>query len=267
MINTNEELIVVDVREEDEYCDIEPPTPSVPHIPGALNYPWWSNVLHTSYSELPLDGDILVVCRSGGRSAYASDFLCNDHDFTSIYNMTGGMLAWADLGLEVVGCIDSDSDNVNDDLDNCPEVPNGPEEGTCTKGTIGHSCTADGDCGTNGFCSKDQEDNDQDGTGDVCDDDIDGDGFLNNGDNCPTDYNPGQEDTDEGGGDGLGDVCDICPDFYNPGQEDILPPGGNGCGDLCECEGDFEGDGDVDGRDVAWFKTDAGREDCETDSP
>ena len=28
------------------------------------------------------------------------------------------------------------------------------------------------------------------------------------------------------------------------------------------CNGDFDCDGDVDGRDVGWFKTDAGREDC-----
>ena len=35
--------------------------------------------------------------------------------------------------------------------------------------------------------------------------------------------------------------------------------------DLSECEGDFERDGDVDGRDVVWFKTDIGREDSETE--
>jgi hypothetical protein len=35
--------------------------------------------------------------------------------------------------------------------------------------------------------------------------DADGDGIQNANDNCPSDYNPGQEDTD---GDGIGDICD-----------------------------------------------------------
>jgi len=50
-----------------------------------------------------------------------------------------------------------------------------------------------------------QEDNDIDGEGDVCDDDDDNDEFLDNEDNCPWIYNPDQEDYDE---DGIGDVCD-----------------------------------------------------------
>ena len=40
--------------------------------------------------------------------------------------------------------------------------------------------------------------------------DPDGDEILNNDDNCPSDYNPGQGDRDE---DGVGDVCDTNPDI------------------------------------------------------
>ena len=101
---------------------------------------------------------------------------------------------------------------------------------------------------------------DEDGAPDACDEDaidIDGDG-VDDGegeghgcDNCPNDFNPGQEDFDE---DGIGDVCDECndtdgdgygnpgfpnntcpvdncPDNYNPGQEDA---DGDGIGDACE---------------------------------
>ena len=63
-------------------------------------------------------------------------------------------------------------------------------------------------------------------------------------------------DTDN---DGIPDPFDNCPTTYNPGQEDNYPPGGNGCGDACECEGNFDDDLDQDGTDAAIFKTDFGR--------
>jgi hypothetical protein len=81
-------------------------------------------------------------------------------------------------------------------------------------------------------------DNDTDGDGelDVCDPDIDGDGFNNTDDNCPLVANPGQNDTNR---DGVGDACDIdgdgipddadnCPSVVNPMQTDS---DGDGFGD------------------------------------
>jgi len=126
--------------------------------------------------------------------------------------------------IETICTSDCDADGVENDEDNCPHYPNGPNLGSCTKvGTgqnIGDECEEDSDCGTGGFCSMEQEDNDLDD---------------------------------------LGDVCDNCPNNYNPGQEDIYPPGGNNCGDACECEGDFDRDGSIGGSDVDLFKTDIGR--------
>ena len=46
----------------------------------------------------------------------------------------------------------------------------------------------------------------------------DGDGVIDDFDNCPAEANANQLDTD---GDGIGDACDICPTVYNPGQEDM----------------------------------------------
>ncbi len=110
MIDSNDQLIVIDVRELYEYCAVEG------HIPGALNYPWISGVLQQRYEELPRDSEILVYCRSGNRSNQAANFL-DANDFLYVYDMLGGFSSWQ---WETTGCFDSDGDGVNDDLDNCP---------------------------------------------------------------------------------------------------------------------------------------------------
>ena len=72
-------------------------------------------------------------------------------------------------------------------------------------------------------------DSDEDGAYDPCDvcpydpyDDADDDGFCGDVDNCPSDYNPDQTDTD---GDDIGNVCDICPE--HPANDCCNPIGIN----------------------------------------
>lgn len=87
----------------------------------------------------------------------------------------------------------------------------------------------------------DQADNDNDGQGDLCDDDDDNDGILDINDNCQFTANADQADND---GDGIGDVCDDdddndgvldvddnCPLTPNADQADF---NGNGVGDICD---------------------------------
>ena len=115
---------------------------------------------------------------------------------------------------------DLDDDCRIDCIDNCPSTLNGLDLGTCTKGTIAQPCTSDGECGSGGLCSMQNEDTDRD--------------FF-------------------------GDVCDNCPNINNPTQQDFYPPQGNGIGDACDCESDFDCDGDVDGTDAQSFKLYFGR--------
>ena len=87
LIDSTDNLLVVDVREPAEYSG------SGGHIPAALNYPWNSGVLLIRYEELPADGPVLVVCASGSRSNLAAMFL-DSMGFSMVYDMLGGMGAW-----------------------------------------------------------------------------------------------------------------------------------------------------------------------------
>jgi len=65
--------------------------------------------------------------------------------------------------------------------------------------------------------------------------DADGDGVIDQFDNCPLVANRNQADAD---GDGVGDACDNCPFVANPDQRDT---DGDGRGDACD--EDIDGDG------------------------
>nr|XP_006641876.1 PREDICTED: thrombospondin-3-like [Lepisosteus oculatus] len=80
-----------------------------------------------------------------------------------------------------------------------------------------------------------QEDADNDGIGDQCDEDADGDGIKNVEDNCRLVPNKDQQNSDT---DSFGDACDNCPNVPNINQQDT---DSNGEGDACD--NDIDGDG------------------------
>ncbi|SMY11587.1 rhodanese-like domain-containing protein [Brevibacterium jeotgali] len=82
---------ILDVREDDEWA--------AGHIEGALHIPLAD--LPARYGEVPLDEDVYVVCRTGGRSRQAVTWL-NDNGFDAI-DVNGGMGAWSlDNGKPIV---------------------------------------------------------------------------------------------------------------------------------------------------------------------
>jgi molybdopterin/thiamine biosynthesis adenylyltransferase/rhodanese-related sulfurtransferase len=83
-LDAKDDLFILDVREPHEY--------QICHLNGHL-IPL--NDLPKRVSELDPSKDMVVHCRSGGRSAKAVQFL-HQAGFTKAKNLTGGILAWAD---------------------------------------------------------------------------------------------------------------------------------------------------------------------------
>lgn len=76
-------VAVVDVRTPEEYA--------VGHIPGVPLIPLQE--LRQRSAEVPRDKQVLIICRSGNRSAEAVRLL-REQGLTNVYNFTGGMNAW-----------------------------------------------------------------------------------------------------------------------------------------------------------------------------
>lgn len=84
-----EGALLLDVREANEYAEV--------HARGAQLMPLSSIEEH--YESLDKTRDIVVICRSGARSARAAQFLL-DRGYHAI-NLEGGTLAWEEQGLPV----------------------------------------------------------------------------------------------------------------------------------------------------------------------
>ena len=97
-VNTNEALqlinhksaFVLDVREPSEYAN--------GHLLNAHLVPLTKLKDRIGELEKYKDKPIVVVCRSGNRSATACAILSN-RGFSQAYNLTGGMMAWQKANL------------------------------------------------------------------------------------------------------------------------------------------------------------------------
>ncbi|MTH53972.1 hypothetical protein GKZ89_11195 [Bacillus mangrovi] len=82
-IESGEEIVVLDVREEAEYF--------FKHIPTAVSIPLGE--LEARMNELDKEKDIFVVCRTGSRSDFASQKL-EAAGFQKVTNVVPGMSGW-----------------------------------------------------------------------------------------------------------------------------------------------------------------------------
>ena len=83
-LDENEEILLLDVREQNEY--------DIVHLEGAKLIP--INTLPHKIDSLPTDQEIVVYCHHGQRSFYATAFL-HQNGYTEAKNLTGGIDQWA----------------------------------------------------------------------------------------------------------------------------------------------------------------------------
>lgn len=84
---------LVDVRQPEEYTGVD-----LHHIAGAQNVPLAT--VPATVASWDRGEPVLLICRSGGRSANAGRFMA-EMGFARVYNLVGGMLAWNAQGLPV----------------------------------------------------------------------------------------------------------------------------------------------------------------------
>jgi rhodanese-related sulfurtransferase len=87
----DDDAYLLDVREPDEWA--------AGHAPGAHHLPMME--IPARMAEIPPDGDVVVVCRSGGRSGQVVSYLLGQ-GWDNVRNLDGGMQSWAAANRDLV---------------------------------------------------------------------------------------------------------------------------------------------------------------------
>ncbi|GAA1166649.1 rhodanese-like domain-containing protein [Corynebacterium glaucum] len=80
---------LIDVREPDEFA--------AQRAVGAVNVPLSEFI--SRVGEIDPDQDVYLICKSGGRSAQAGEYLENAMGWDNAINVAGGTTAWVEAGL------------------------------------------------------------------------------------------------------------------------------------------------------------------------
>ena len=91
-LSSDADAQLLDVREPEEWAETGVPQ-------GAVLIPL-AEVESRAAAELAADRPVYVICRSGNRSQVASETLVG-LGYTQVYNVDGGVTAWAQAGLPV----------------------------------------------------------------------------------------------------------------------------------------------------------------------
>jgi rhodanese-related sulfurtransferase len=87
-MQTRGEVVMIDVRTDVEFAHGS--------IQGAKHLPL--HMLPLMADQLENEKPVVLICRSGARSAQACAFLAQK-GFNNVYNLRGGVMGWAQAGL------------------------------------------------------------------------------------------------------------------------------------------------------------------------
>ena len=82
------EVVLIDVRTDAEFTQGS--------IQGAKHIPL--HLLPLIADEIEKEKPVILICRSGARSAQACAFLASK-GFSNVYNLRGGVVGWAQAGM------------------------------------------------------------------------------------------------------------------------------------------------------------------------
>ena len=83
-INNNENFLLIDVRENQELA--------ISKISQAIHIPM--NTIPDNLHQIEFTQPVIIMCKSGGRSAQVCKYLQNQ-GYSNVYNLKGGIIGWA----------------------------------------------------------------------------------------------------------------------------------------------------------------------------
>ncbi len=85
MLDNKEDFQLIDVREPHEFdiCNLNGELIPMNEVPDNLD-------------KISKDKPVIIHCRSGARSGRICEYLEQNYGYTNLYNLAGGVLAWAD---------------------------------------------------------------------------------------------------------------------------------------------------------------------------
>jgi rhodanese-related sulfurtransferase len=85
MMDSGADFQLIDVREPNEFeiCNLKGELIPMNEVPDHLD-------------KISKDKPVIIHCRSGARSGRICQYLEQEHGYTNLFNLKGGILAWAD---------------------------------------------------------------------------------------------------------------------------------------------------------------------------
>lgn len=93
LLEAEPDRVVIDVRTPEEFA--------AGHLEGAVLVDYNAPDFAERIAEFDPDGEYVVYCRSGNRSAGARDVM-TEQGFTDVVDVDGGIVAWEQAGLPTV---------------------------------------------------------------------------------------------------------------------------------------------------------------------